>query len=215
MLQILKGEPWTGLVFLGVFFGCGCGPALDRANREAIEMLKEYTPSYKLDKKGRVVDLKLQGDVKAEALDAVAQLKEMRRLSLYGAGVNDASLGKLQALKWLEDLTVRENSLTDDGLEHLEKLSRLRFLTLRPNGKLTEKRAASLQKAIRQRPFGRAERPIRRRFRPLHRLRHRSRRVPAFRPAVLTKNGDACGPRLPLSGHDPNGLESLPTSTLI
>ncbi len=148
MIDIPKHAGCIGFILLVLSMGCGRRP-VDSHDQKALERLKEFHPSYKLDKKGRVIDLKLEADVSGQALDAVGQLKEIRRLTLQGAAVNDDNISKLQGLKWLEDLTIRENALTDEGLAHLEKMSRLRSLSLRPNGKLSQKGADSLEKLLR------------------------------------------------------------------
>jgi hypothetical protein len=118
---------------------CGCGgePALHPSDAGPIEALAAYAPVYELDGRGRVVELRLEGKAVTDAaLEHVAQLTELRTLSLYGSSVTSAGLTKLAGLERLEALGLGHVRLTRKGLWQVERIRGLRWLWLTAGGDL-------------------------------------------------------------------------------
>jgi len=65
-----------------------------------------------------------------ETLDVLQKKHRLRRLELSGPHVNDHLLAGLGPLDNLDELTLKQTSITDDGLRHLAGLRQLRILTI-------------------------------------------------------------------------------------
>jgi hypothetical protein len=131
---------WTG--------GCAA-QAVSKEDEAAVAALGDYEPKIKLDNHGRVIDLGLDGHrVDSEALAAVRQFSELRRLSLYGTSVTDDGLQYLAGLDNLDSLGLGATRITDKGLWHLEKLPRLQWLWLPTNHKVTQRRVDELKRSL-------------------------------------------------------------------
>jgi hypothetical protein len=65
-----------------------------------------------------------------EDFERIAQLPDLRFLSLNRTTTNDHHLSLLVGLQDLESLVLRDTQITDDGLRHLHELPRLRWLIL-------------------------------------------------------------------------------------
>jgi hypothetical protein len=127
--------------------GCAEDPLAPQA--ETLRALEPYNPIFKLNEKGYVVELKVEGRfVSALVLDHVGKLTEIKGLSLYAASLTDESLASLQNLKHLGSLGLGNTPITDKGIEHLEKIRKLRWLWLPKSSKVSESQVAKLTKAL-------------------------------------------------------------------
>jgi hypothetical protein len=82
------------------------------------------------------------------ALDEVAKLPFLRRLSLNDSSITDSGLLKLRPLKRLENLSLTGTRVTDEGLEQLEKMPSLRNVYVFESEILTARGIESLRKAL-------------------------------------------------------------------
>jgi hypothetical protein len=154
--QGAAAQPWARLALslLPVLCFAGCRPRelgpndIEKAAMAALQ--DEYEPQeQKLDDKGRVIKLKLDGPhVDDAALEQVASFKYLRELSLARATVTDAGLLKLQPLKRLESLGLTETRVTDKGLLYLQKMPSLRNLWVTEGRGVTAAGIESLKKAL-------------------------------------------------------------------
>jgi hypothetical protein len=111
----------------------GCGPRArsDTADRSTLKKLARYKAIPKIDRRGCVVELKLEGKrVSDDALDELGGLTELRSLSLFAADISDEGLEKLQAVVSLDSLGLCGTPITDNGLTALHKMKNLRHLWL-------------------------------------------------------------------------------------
>jgi hypothetical protein len=71
-------------------------------------------------------------DVTDSGMDAVARLRGLRRLKIYGGfpGIGDRGFARLKPLSKLEELQLINTQVTDEGLPVLKSFPRLRDLTL-------------------------------------------------------------------------------------
>lgn len=130
--------------------GCGHGEIqphpYDKGPLAALESLR---PIYKLDKDGRVVELKLHNkQLDDGALKQVSRLTALRSLSLFGSTFSDASLSDLRELGRLRALGLGKTPVTDKGLLHLRKVRWLRWLWINGNRKVSDSAVAELKKAL-------------------------------------------------------------------
>jgi hypothetical protein len=69
-------------------------------------------------------------------------------LSLAGTQVTDNGLVHLQGLTKLHDLSLMFTHVTDAGLEHLKGMVQLQFLDLRANDRITDDGVEKLKRAL-------------------------------------------------------------------
>lgn len=100
----------------------------------------------------RLRSLELQDTkVTKHGMAALARLKELRTLGLYGTPVDDAALHAMAAIGSLERLNLGETKITDAGLKELSRLDNLTHLDLESTpitdrGLLALAKVKSLQK---------------------------------------------------------------------
>ena len=82
--------------------------------------------------------------LKASDLDCLKSLTDLRRFKLEWTEFGDAALERVAGLTHLRVLDMRRNGITDVGLRHLQKLSRLEELNLWANHEITDKGIANL-----------------------------------------------------------------------
>ena len=119
------------LIFVCLAVGCINNSPTHPVDAAALGKLDKLHPKSIIDRRGRVVELMLEGSmVNDEALAAVQDLTELRVLSLYGASISDSGLKHLAGLTHLESLGLGRTGITDDGLQSLKRLTGLRWLWL-------------------------------------------------------------------------------------
>jgi hypothetical protein len=133
----------------------GCGdktpPAKPLSTDEQVLLfLDHYDPIYKLDARGRVSDLKMEGRILPDAVLAeIGKLSELQGLSLYGAVLSDEGLANLKDLQNLLRLGIGNTPITDKGLAQVAKLQSLHS-TWVPKANLSEEAIDKLKKALPQ-----------------------------------------------------------------
>jgi hypothetical protein len=135
---ITKGKVATSrALFLSIILvpafsmSCGRNARDDYADREVLTEIAFYNPVTKVDGRGFVVELKLEGKhVTDDALIHLGRLSELRSLSLYGADISDEGLYRVQSIQWLDALGIGETPITDKGLLVLHPMKNLRHVWL-------------------------------------------------------------------------------------
>lgn len=107
--------------------------------RDAMKSLEPLGAKFEFGDKGEVRRIVLEGPkVTDAALDDVIKFTELRQLSLARASVSDAGMLKLsQNMTWLVNLGITDTKVTDEGLQHLTKITTLQNVWVCENDKLT------------------------------------------------------------------------------
>jgi hypothetical protein len=110
--------------------GCSEGPPT-KAELDAIAALEHLSGQIKKDPDGHAVSLILTG-VEARDTDIapVAELHDLKFLSLERTSIGDAGVAHLAKLSDLQSLSLAGTKVTDAGLAHLAGLSSLENLDL-------------------------------------------------------------------------------------
>jgi len=117
-----------------------CGKARQSPDMPVIEAIKGYSPSYEMDSRGRVVELRLDGKhVDDAALSQLGKLSELRTLSLFGSSVTDDGLANVKDLRKLESIGLGKTAISRNGLRHLERLPSLRWVWVTVGPKLSKR----------------------------------------------------------------------------
>src|SRR5579872_3044100 len=136
--------PMCSVTWLACLFLVGCEKSSQPSisvdapvsiDEHVLQILDPYNPAYKLDGRGRIIDLRREGaHVPASVLDEVCKLTDLSEgLSLWGADITDDSLANLQSLKKLRGLGLGNTPITPKGLVYLQKLDSLLDLWLSRN----------------------------------------------------------------------------------
>ncbi len=125
----LAGTPVILVTFALV--GCSEGPPT-KAELDAIAALEHLSGQIKKDPDGHAVSLILTG-VEARDTDIapVAELHDLKFLSLERTSIGDAGVAHLAKLSDLQSLSLAGTKVTDAGLAHLAGLSSLENLDLK------------------------------------------------------------------------------------
>jgi len=119
--------------------GCGSEVEVHIYDARVLEALAHLDAEVELSDSGRVSDLNLEGQaIAADDWQAICELAELHRLSLYGATFELSHLKDLANLGRLEALGVGKTALTDEGLQCLVDIPNLRWLWLFGCDQLTE-----------------------------------------------------------------------------
>jgi hypothetical protein len=150
--QLQKFWPLIGPSLVAVLsaVSSGCGKptkAVNPGDAVCLTGLAPYHDTHKIDEKGRVTEVTLEGrQVDDAALIHLQSLSQLCRLSLYGSSVTDEGLAKLKGLKYLEGLGLGKTQITDKGLIHLEKIPCLHWLWLTDDKQITDQAVENLKK---------------------------------------------------------------------
>jgi len=102
-----------------------------------------------VDDKGHVWNLQLRGPLVDDAvMEPIVHLTRLRSLGLYHTSITDAGIARLTELKRVQDLNINGPGVSDQGLAVLHKVTSLRRLWVRTNGRVTTKGIDSLKKAL-------------------------------------------------------------------
>lgn len=127
----------------------GMRPASEDEKTVLKHLEKEYDAKYKLDDKGRVFRVELEGPhVDDEAIEWAVKLKQLKELSLWKSSISDNGLDKLRELKRLEHLGLMDTRISDAGLRSLEKMPSLRDIWVSENERLTRQGVTSLKNTL-------------------------------------------------------------------
>src|SRR5687767_14429137 len=103
------------------------------------ERVAELRGKLQKDPAGNIVAIDLE-NVEATAADVqlVAELPELKTLTLWGPGIDDAALERIAGHKKLASLTLKNTAIANDGLKKLHSLKALRQLNLQRSAELTD-----------------------------------------------------------------------------
>jgi hypothetical protein len=111
--------------------GCSEGPP-SKAELDAISAMQRLQGQVKTDAEGHAFSLILAGtDVHDAELAPVADLHDLKFLSLERTPIGDAGVAHLAKLADLQSLSLAQTKVTDAGLAHLAGLSSLENLDLK------------------------------------------------------------------------------------
>jgi Leucine-rich repeat (LRR) protein len=151
-LRSLRGLPrlevldlsWTKIT------GAGLGPlkALNRLQDLRLDGIADDAVFRRLAELDNLRALSLnRTELTDAALAQLGRLRKLTRLKLAGTNVTDAGLARLKAFPELASLTLGGSGLTDAGLKHLRDLAPLRELWLSQGAEFTDKGLAQLRTA--------------------------------------------------------------------
>ncbi len=135
---------WRKVIFqiiVPVLLSVGCGSEAEVHSYDArvLDALAHLDTEMELSDSGRVYDLKLEGqEISGDDWQAICELTELHRLSLYDATFDPSQLQNLANLGRLEALGVGKTTLTDESLQWLADIPNLRWLWLSGCDQLTE-----------------------------------------------------------------------------
>ena len=126
----LNGRKLVALAAI-LLAGCSEGPP-SKAELDAISAMQRLQGQVKTNAEGHAVSLILAGaDVHDAELVPVADLRDLKFLSLEGTPISDAGVAHLAKLADLQSLSLAQTKVTDAGLVHLAGLSSLENLDLK------------------------------------------------------------------------------------
>jgi hypothetical protein len=86
--------------------------------------------------------------LRAKAFSSLRQLKWLKRVSLYGWGIDDLFLESVQTMPRLEALVLGDTYVGDEGLRRISRITTLKRLSIMENSEITDCGVRRLAKLV-------------------------------------------------------------------
>ena len=107
----------------------------------AVRRVNERGGQFAFDEAGNLVDVDLASDRVSVAdadLPCLLALPHLKRLKLSGGGISDVGVRQIGSIAGLEELSLQDAQIDDEGLKPLENLKNLSSLTIRRSPRVTD-----------------------------------------------------------------------------